>query len=90
MTYDAGRNALYYNGKLVRWFEDYYPISDSGLEMAGNDFFNEDGEVDVCAVRDLSSFVRFDDGSFDPSGKLVRLKEFLREEFDEHTRGDFR
>lgn len=82
MTYDADKNELNYNGKLVRWFEDYYPISDNELELAGIDFFNEDGVVDVYAVRDLSSFVRFDDGSFDPSGKLVGLKEFSEEEFD--------
>ncbi|MCH5269666.1 MAG: hypothetical protein J1E83_02860 [Lachnospiraceae bacterium] len=80
MTYDANKNELYYNGKLVRWFEDYYPIADNSL--AGNDFFNENGAVDVYAVRDLSSFVRFDDGSFDPSGKLAGLKEFSEEEFD--------
>lgn len=80
MTYDADKNELYYNGKLVRWFEDYYPIADN--ELVGNDFFNENGVVDVYAVRDLSSFVRFDDGSFDPSGKLVGLKEFSEEEFD--------
>lgn len=80
MTYDAGKNELYYNGKSVRWFEDYYPISGDGAQ-AGIDFFNENGIVDVYAVRDLSSFVRNDDGSFDPSGKLTDLKEFSEEEF---------
>ena len=45
------------------------------------DFFNENGVVDVYAVRDLSSFVQSEDGSFDPSGKLVGLKEFSEEEF---------
>lgn len=80
MTYDTGKNELYYNGKSVRWFEDYYPISGDGAQ-AGIDFFNENGIVDVYAVRDLSSFVRNDDGSFDPSGKLTDLKEFSEEEF---------
>ena len=79
MVYDAEKNELYYNGKAVRWFEDYYPIAD-GIQ-AGRDFFNEDGVVDVYAVRDLSSFVRSDDGSFDPSGTLVGVKEFSEEEF---------
>ena len=37
--------------------------------------------MDVYAVRDFSSFVSSDDGSFDPSGKLVGLKEFSEEEF---------
>lgn len=64
---------------MVRWFEDYYTIADGA--QAGIDFFNENGVVDVYAVRDLSSFVRSDDGSFDPSGKLIGVKEFSEEEF---------
>ena len=79
LTYDAGKNELLYNGKVVRWFEDYYPIADTS--QAGRDFFNENGVVDVYAVRDLNSFIRSDDGSFDPSGKLVGVKEFSKEEF---------
>lgn len=80
LTYDAAKNELQYNGKVVRWFEDYYPISEDGAQ-AGTDFFNENGVVDVYAVRDLSSFVHNDDGSFDPSGKLIGIKEFSAEEF---------
>lgn len=79
MTYDADKNELYYNGKAVRWFEDYYPIGDGS--KAGRDYFNEKGVVDIYAVRDLSGFVRADDGSFDPSGKLTGLEEFSEEEF---------
>ena len=79
LTYNSGKNELLYNGKLVRWFEDYYTMED-GLQ-AGKDFFNANGIVDVYAVRDRSSFVRSADGSFDPSGKLVGLKEFSEEEF---------
>lgn len=82
LTYNVKKKQLDYNGKLVRWFEDYYTIPDSeNEEQAGIDFFNENGIVDVYAVRDFSSFVRSDDGSFDPSGKLVGLKEFSEEEF---------
>lgn len=79
LAYNASKNELTYNGKLVRYFEDYYTIPDVG--QVGNDFFNENGVVDVYAVRDLSSFVRSNDGSFDPSGKLVGIKEFTKEEF---------
>lgn len=79
LTYDAGKNELQYNGKVVRWFEDYYTVGDN--TQAGKDFFNENGVVDVYAVRDLSSFVRSEDGSFDPSGKLIGVKEFTAEEF---------
>ena len=79
LTYDASKNELKYNGKVVRWFEDYYTIED-GVQ-AGQDFFNENGVVDVYAVRDFSNLVRGDDGSFDPSGKLIGVKEFSAEEF---------
>lgn len=79
LTYDASKNELTYNGKAVRWFEDYYTVG-NGMQ-AGNDFFNENGVVDVYAVRDLTSIVRAEDGSFDPSGKLTGVKEFSAEEF---------
>lgn len=80
LTYDSGKNELKFNGKTVRWFEDYYTVED-GVQ-AGNDFFNENGVVDVYAVRDLTSIVRSEDGSFDPSGKLIGVKEFSEAEFD--------
>lgn len=79
LTYDASKNELTYNGKAVRWFEDYYTV-ENGIQ-AGNDFFNENGVVDVYAVRDFTSIVRAEDGSFDPSGKLTGVKEFSAEEF---------
>lgn len=80
MTYDVKKNELTFNGKLVRWFEDYYPID--GTNYVGIDYFNENGIVDVYAVRDFSKIERNADGSFDPSGKLVGLKEFSQEEFN--------
>jgi hypothetical protein len=79
LTYDVGKNELQYNGKVVRWFEDYYTIEEGN--QAGQDFFNENGVVDVYAVRDFGSPVRAGDGSFDPSGKLIGIKEFSAEEF---------
>lgn len=79
LTYDAVKNELRYNGKVVRWFEDYYALADGS--QAGIDFFNEDGVVDVYSVRDPGSFVRSDDGSFDPGGKLTGVTEFSAEEF---------
>ena len=79
LIYDSGKKELQYQGRTVRWFEDYYTIPDGA--QAGNDFFNEDGVVDVYAVRDFTSIVRAEDGSFDPSGKLVGVKEFSAEEF---------
>lgn len=80
LTYDAEKNELRYNGKLVRWFEDYYPVSEDG-GWAGNDFFHENGVVDVYAVRDFPDPIRSADGSFDPGGTLVGVKEFSKQEF---------
>ena len=79
MTYDAGKNELRYNGRVVRWFEDYYAVGEEA--QAGRDFFNENGVVDVYAVRDFSGFERGEDGSFDPGGKLIGIKECTAEEF---------
>ena len=77
---EGEKKGLYYNGKKVRWFEDYYPIDEDG-NQAGWDYINEEGVVDVYAVRDFSELERNPDGSFDPSGKLIGLKEFSEEEF---------
>lgn len=79
LIYDSGKKELQYQGKTVRWFEDYYTTSDGA--QAGNDFFNENGVVDVYAVRDFTGIVRSEDGSFDPSGKLVGVREFSEAEF---------
>ena len=80
MHYDAEKDELTYNGKLVRWFEDFYSIN--GKEMAGLNFLNENGTVDVHAVRDLENTLKSADGSADPSGTLIGLKEFSQQEFD--------
>lgn len=80
LRYDAEKDELRFDGQLVRWFEDYYPLSEDGAQ-AGNDFFNEDGAVDVYAVRDRSGLARRADGSYDPSGTLVGVEAFSEEAF---------
>ena len=80
LRYDAEKDELQFDGQLVRWFEDYYPLSEDGAQ-AGNDFFNEDGVVDVYAVRDRSELARRADGSYDPSGTLVGVEAFSEEAF---------
>ena len=80
LRYDAEKDELRFDGQLVRWFEDYYPLSEDGAQ-AGNDFFNEDGVVDVYAVRDRGGLVRRADGSYDPSGTLVGVGAFSEEAF---------
>lgn len=37
--------------------------------------------VDMYAVRDFTGFDRSEDGSFDPGGRLVGVKEFSGAEF---------
>ena len=80
LRYDAEKDELWFGGQLVRWFEDYYPLSGDGAQ-AGNDFFDEDGVVDVYAVRDRSELARCADGSYDPSGTLVGVEAFSEEAF---------
>lgn len=80
LIYDATQDILLYNDKIVRWFEDYYPIDDNGV--GGIDFLNESGTVDVYAVRDLDSYEKSTGGSFDSIGTLVGLKEFSQDEFN--------
>lgn len=80
LRYDAEQGELWFNGRLVRWFEDYYPLSEDGAR-AGTDFFNKNGVVDVYAVRDRSGIVRAEDGSYDPSGVLTGVEAFSEEAF---------
>ena len=78
LAYNSGKDELTYDGKLVRWFEDYYPVE---AGQAGTDYFNEKGVTDIYAVRDNSEPVRRDDGSYDPRGRLLEIREFPAEEF---------
>lgn len=80
LRYDADQDELWFGGRLVRWFEDYYPLSEDGGQ-AGTDFFNEKGVVDVYAVRDRSGLARNGDGSYDPSGTLTGVEAFSEEAF---------
>lgn len=85
LIYNAEDGRLYFDGKLVRYFEDMYPMGNDG-EKAGSVFSSNDGEVDVYAVRDLSGdIVRNADGSFDPQGKLLGVEAYSQEEFDART-----
>lgn len=85
LIYNEDEGRLYFDGKLVRYFEDMYPVGNDG-EKAGSVFSSNDGEVDVYAVRDLSGdIVRNADGSFDPQGKLLGVEAYTQEEFDART-----
>lgn len=81
ITYDAEKDELRYHGKLVRCFEDYYPLDATGNLAAGTDFFQENGVTDIYAVRDLTNITVNRDGSYDPSGTLTGLREASKEEY---------
>lgn len=80
LTYNKNTDQLFYNGELVRYFEDYYPVGDGG--SAGKNYFNENGTIDVHGVRDLSQLTRNPDGSTDPSGKLIGVEPYSQADFD--------
>lgn len=80
MTYDKESDNLYFDSKLVRYFEDYYPVGDNGY--VGIDYFNENGTIDIHGIRDLTQIVRNADGSYDPSGKLMGVEPYSQAEFD--------
>lgn len=85
LSYDAVAKRLLYQGKIVRTFEDTYPVGEG--TYAGTVVQFPDGEVDVYGVRDLSGdIVRSADGSFDPSGRLTGLREATPVEYAARTR----
>lgn len=79
LIYDESTDTLTYNGATVRYFEDFYPVSDEGY--AGMDHFTQTGTVDVYALRDLDNITRKADGSYDPAGTLLGLAMRSEEEF---------
>lgn len=84
LTFDEKTRSLTYDGQRVRYFEDVYPIVWNTPKdgMAGVDFFDEEGVIDVYATRDLSVRRENGDGSYDPSGVLTGLAPFSQAEFD--------
>jgi hypothetical protein len=80
LTYNKNTDQLFYNEKLVRYFEDYYPVGDgASIEKS---FFNENGIIDVHGIRDLSQLTLNPDGSTDPSGKLIGVEAYSQAEFE--------
>ncbi len=75
LTYNKEKNCLIYDGKTVRSFVDV--LSSQG---ATRSMFNEEGTIDVSAVRDYS------DIDADGNGKLTGVKTHSQEEFDKLTK----
>ena len=85
LGYDEKNGTITYHGQAVRYFEDMWPIDETG--KAGACFVYEGGAVDVYGVREFDEVIRRNpDGSFDPSGTLVGLRQATQEEYDAMTR----
>jgi len=80
LVYEPDSNHLYFNGELVRYFEDVIVIDVSMSASMSLVHFVESGTVDVRAVRDVSQLVF--DGQLDLSVGLFGLELFSQEEFD--------
>ncbi len=80
LTYNKNTDRLFYNGELVRYFEDYYPVDEHS--SAGMDHFNEAGTIDVHGVRDLAQLTHNSDGAVEPGGRLMGIEPYSQAEFD--------
>lgn len=83
ISYNKSTDQLFYNGELVRYFEDYYPVGGKEEDTySGIDYLNENGTIDVHGIRDLSKLTRNTDGTTDPGGKLTGVERYSQAEFD--------
>lgn len=77
LTYDKAKDAMYFHGKLVRYFFDGVDIENGTATVY--DFLNEEGVVDVHTVRQATINA---DGSTNPTGKLTGIEAYHQQEFD--------
>ena len=85
LTYDKKQDCFYYNGKLVRQFVDVLASNGEALESGKfkgsmRSMSNEEGTIDVYAVRDYSTI------DADGNGELTGVKASSQEEFDKLTK----
>ncbi|MCL2580273.1 MAG: hypothetical protein FWE32_09650 [Oscillospiraceae bacterium] len=85
LIYDPAADHLYFNGELVRYFEDsttfYFDDSERTMGMAVT-HFTHNGTIDVRTVRDLSRLIQNPDGSTDLSDTLLGVEPFSQAEFN--------
>lgn len=77
LTYDEAEDAMYFNGRLVRYFFDGVDVGDGTASVY--EFLNEDGVVDVHTLREAAVNA---DGSADPLGMLTGVEADSQEAFD--------
>ena len=89
LSYDTRENALYYQGRRVRIFEDEYALGDQGY--ARREHIDAAGEIDVRALREAARRGYNADGSENPGGTIVGLEvlsdaEFAARKLEDWTR----
>ncbi len=77
LSYDEAEDAMYFNGRPVRYFLDGVDVGDGTASVY--EFLNEDGVVDVHTLREA---VMNADGSADPLGRLTGIEADSQEAFD--------
>ena len=81
LSYDAERHDLIYDGKVVRYFEDMWPVyPGNDDERVGRVNEQRDGDIDVYSVRDFT-----DATTAHPEGVLTGLRVATQKEFDHYT-----
>lgn len=80
LVYDGEKDILYYDGKLVRYFDDSYEV-ETGITV-GTTHYTDAGEIDVYGVRDSSDALN-DDGISNSGKKLTGLRVATQQEFSQ-------
>lgn len=80
LVYDGEKDVLYYDGKLIRYFDDSYDV-ETGITV-GTTHYTATGEIDVYGVRDPFGVLN-DDGTSSPGGKLTGLRVATQQEFSQ-------
>ena len=82
LSVDEENLNLIYDGKVVRYFEDMWPIYPGAEgEFVGRVHEQSDGDIDVYSVRDYSNAT-----NEHPEGVLTGLRVASQDEFDAYTR----
>lgn len=84
LQFDEGKNELFFDGELVRYFYDGVELSDGAASVCC-EYLNKKGTVDVYTVREP---VTNQDGSMNPLGKLTGIERYSQDEFDRRDLSD--
>lgn len=80
LIYDEETETLMYHGQVVRYFVDQYSL-DAESTATICEYINENGTIDLYTERDQTKVKENADGSFDPNGTLLSVKQYSQDEF---------